>query len=106
MYRTVKLLKRRSKVMKKLILTLILSLCLILASCGNMNLGFGNYTFCGVHIDTYHHTACYTVETWNNSETGIEVKTKEVGTLFLSEGTYILYENECPICSQVSNDNE
>ena len=94
--------------MKKLfvILTLILTVSLSLISCGNMNIGLGNYTFAGVHIDTYHHTACYSVETWTNAETGIEVKTKEVGTIFLSEGTYILYENQCPICSQNSSESE
>lgn len=77
----------------------------MLIGCGNMNLGFGNYTFNGVHIDTVHHTACYAVESWNDCETGIEVKTKEKGTLFLSEGTYILYENECPLCSGANNEN-
>ncbi len=91
--------------MKKLLLTLILAVSLTFAGCGNMNLGLGNYTFCGVHIDTYNHTACYTVETWTDNDTGIEVKTKEVGTLFLSEGTYILYENKCPICSQSNNES-
>ena len=91
--------------MKKYFSVLILALTVILVfvSCGNMNLGFGNFTFNGVHIETYHNTACYKVETWNNAETGIEVKTKEVGTLFLSEGTYILYENECPICGNADN---
>ena len=31
------------------------------------------------------------------NETGIEVKTKD-GALFLSEGTYFLVEDKCPIC--------
>ena len=84
----------------------MLTVCLVFVSCGNMNLGFGNYTFNGVHIETYHNTACYSVETWTNAETGIEVKTKEAGTLFLSEGTYILYENTCPICSKTTNEAE
>ena len=92
--------------MKKLFLTLMLVVCLAFVGCGNMNIGFGNYTFNGVHVETYHNTACYEVETWTNAETGIEVKTKEKGTLFLSEGTYILYENECPICSQVNNETK
>lgn len=86
--------------MKKVLVALILALALMLFGCGNMNLGLGNYTFTGVHIDTYNGSACYTVETWCDNETGIEVKTKEVGTLFLSEGTYILYESKCPLCNQ------
>ena len=92
--------------MKKLLLILVLVLSTVFVGCGNMNIGFGNYTFVGVHIETYHNTACYSVETWTDAETGIEVKTKEVGTIFLSEGTYILYETTCPICSQNSTDAE
>lgn len=94
--------------MKKILLflTVALTVSLLLVSCGNMNFGPGNYTFNGVHIETYHNTACYSVETWNNSDTGIEVKTKEVGSLFLSEGTYILYENECPLCNPANNEAE
>lgn len=85
--------------MKKLCL-LFVSIVLILAlvSCGNQSLGFGNYSYTKIHIDTYHFSGCYTVEKWYESDSGIEVKTKEVGSIFASEGTYILVEEKCPIC--------
>ena len=35
---------------------------------------------------------------WYESESGIEVTTKELGSIFASEGTYILVEDKCPIC--------
>lgn len=85
--------------MKKIFITLLaIALCLALTSCGNMSLGPGRYTFEKVHVETYHNTGCFTVESWHDAETGIEVKTKEVGSMFLSEGTYIMIEDECPFC--------
>jgi hypothetical protein len=37
---------------------------------------------------------------WYESSTGIEVLTKEAGSMYLSEGTYILLEGDkgCPFC--------
>lgn len=85
--------------MKKLCLLLVsIVLILALVSCGNQSLGFGNYSYTKIHIDTYHFSGCYTVEKWYESDSGIEVKTKEVGSIFASEGTYILVEEKCPIC--------
>ena len=85
--------------MKKLCLFLVsIVLILALVSCGNQSLGFGNYSYTKIHIDTYHFSGCYTVEKWYESDSGIEVKTKEVGSIFASEGTYILVEDKCPIC--------
>lgn len=87
--------------MKKIIaIFMVLSLMFVMCGCGNQNWGMGNFEYNKVHVDTYHHSGCLTVESWNDSQTGIEVKTKEVGSLFLSEGTYILLENECPFCKQ------
>ena len=63
-----------------------------------MSCGVGTYTFRKVHVDTYHHEGCYTIEKWYENATGIEVRTKEVGSMFLSEGTYILIAEECPFC--------
>ena len=85
--------------MKKLCLLLVNAiLILALVSCGNHSIGLGNYSYKKIHIDTYHFSGCYTVEKWYESESGIEVKTKEVGSIFASEGTYILVEDKCPIC--------
>lgn len=89
--------------MKKI--RLILSFAIIaiaLCSCGNYSAGFGNYTYKKIHIDTYHFSGCYTVEKWYESESGIEVTTAELGSIFASEGTYILVEDRCPICDRAS----
>ena len=90
--------------MKKICLSLILAITtLILASCGNYSMGFGNYTYTRIHIDTYHFSGCYTVEKWYESDSGIEVKTEELGSIFASEGTYILVSDKCPICDANGN---
>lgn len=86
--------------MKKLIaIFVVMVLLLALCSCGNESYGLGNFSFKKVHVSTYDgKSACLTVEKWHDNSTGIEVKTKEKGSLFLSEGTYILCEDKCPIC--------
>ena len=85
--------------MKKICLFLLLALTVMtLGSCGNYSAGFGNYTYRKIHIDTYHFSGCYTVEKWYESDSGIEVMTAELGSIFASEGTYILVEDKCPVC--------
>ena len=88
--------------MKKLIIIFV-ALCLILAlalaGC-NCAIGLGNYVFRGIHIsDCSGNAQDLTVNKWYDNESGIEVNTKEAGSFFCSEGTYILYEDKCPICS-------
>ena len=73
-------------------------LAAILCACGNYSAGFGNYNYSKIHIDTHSFSGCYTVEKWYESESGVEVKTKELGSIFASEGTYILVEDKCPVC--------
>ncbi len=85
--------------MKKAIIGLMGLILIVLLSGCNMSMGVGNYTFNKVHIDTYNYSGCFTVEKWHNDDTGIEVKTKEAGTIFLSEGTYFLIEDDCPFCN-------
>lgn len=85
--------------MKKAI-TAILLICIIMimASC-NQGLGPGSYTFTSVHIFDHSGTSNHaTIIKWYNNDTGIEVNTEEYGSLFLSEGTYILFNDKCPIC--------
>lgn len=87
--------------MKKILaITLVLIMALtMLAGCGNMSLGFGNFKFEKIHVDTYHYSGCLTVEKWYDGETGIEVKTKEAGSLYLAEGMYVLVQGKCPFCA-------
>lgn len=89
--------------MKKFIAIMMAAMMFtMLAGCGNSSIGLGNYTFEKVHVDTHHYSGCFTVKKWYGSESGIEVLTKEVGSMFLSEGTYILMggEEECPFCAE------
>lgn len=89
--------------MKKLIFTflVIITLCITLCSCGNGNRSvvMTDVTYNTVHVHSGEYTKDFTVEKWSSkSYTGIEVLTKEAGTIYLSEGTYILFENECELC--------
>lgn len=89
--------------MKKIIAVtaIVIASLTLFASC-NKSYGLGNYSFKKVHVDTHNGSRCLTVEKWHDDETGVEVKTKEAGALFLSEGTYIMIEDRCPFC--VDND--
>lgn len=86
--------------MKKIIaiIMVITMLAAMLTSCGNMSVGFGNFTFRKVHVDTHNYSGCFTIEKWYDNESGIEVKTKEAGSMYLAEGMYILIEDDCPFC--------
>ena len=89
--------------MKK-IFAIIISIILLMAvftGCGNMSFGFGNFNYEKVHVDTYHYSGCFTIVKWYDCETGIEVLTEEAGSIFLSEGTYMLLEGhkDCPFCA-------
>lgn len=88
--------------MKKFIITVLLIAVFIgvLAGCGNMSFGAGNFTYEKIHVDTHNYSGCFTVEKWHENPTGVEVKTKEVGSMYLSEGTYIMLDGNmgCPFC--------
>lgn len=85
--------------MKKIIaILMICGLMIAMCGCGNMSVGLGSYTYKKVHINTLNYSGCLELEKWYDNSSGIEVKTKEVGSLFLSEGTYILIGEKCPIC--------
>ena len=85
--------------MKKIIaILMICGLMIAMCGCGNMSVGLGSYTYKKVHINTLNYSGCLELEKWYDNDRGIEVKTKEVGSLFLSEGTYILIGEKCPIC--------
>lgn len=88
--------------MKKIIATLLIICAAIgLCACGNMSMGFGTYDFSHVHFSDNLEGHCASVEVWYDDSTGIEVLTKEHGSIFLSEGTYILFSTaeQCPYCN-------
>ena len=88
--------------MKKIVLFMLSILMIVsLAGCGNTNIGFGNYTFAHVHFNDGVKGVCANVNSWHDNDIGCEVHTDEYGTLYLSEGTYILIEDgdKCPFCN-------
>jgi len=85
--------------MKKFTLLVAFLAMISLTSC-NVSYGLGNYSFKKVHIVTPDYNKCVNITKWHNNEIGIEVKTEDYGSLYLSEGTYILVEDKCPICGK------
>jgi len=88
--------------MKKLIaaalVAIILTMAVIMTGC-NRNIGLGTYSFKKVHILTHNgEEKCFEISSWREAEIGCEVKLKNGGSLWLSEGTYILVSDKCPIC--------
>ena len=87
--------------MKKIIV-LVIALAMfttMLTGC-NMSVGLGNFSFNKIHVDTHNYSGCFTVEKWYDNTSGIEVKTKEAGFMYLAEGMYILIEDKCPFCEE------
>jgi hypothetical protein len=84
------------------ILCLVALMACGLCACGNENWGWGNYTFEHVHFNDGVTGVCADVDSWHDNELGCEVHTNQCGTLYLSEGTYILIEkaSKCPFCNQ------
>ncbi len=89
--------------MKKLFaILLVLIMALSLTACGNENWGFGNYNWKHVHFSDAVESHCATISSWHDNSTGIEIHTVECGSMFLSEGSYILFESgaDCPFCEE------
>jgi uncharacterized protein YxeA len=87
--------------MKKNIIAIIAIITLITTSivgCGNMSLGAGKYKYEKIHVDTEHYSGCLPIDKWYENSIGIEVKATNYGHMYLSEGTYILVEDKCPLC--------
>lgn len=91
-------MKHISKVLLITLLTLVL--IFTLSACGNKGYGPGKFTFTHIHITDYNQGCCCDIEKWYDNDTGIEVRTVDGKGIFLSEGTYILFEREadCPFC--------
>lgn len=79
------------------------ALALPLMGC-NMNIGPGSYSFRAVHIYGFDkESRDVAIKSWREWDSpGIEVNTEKYGSLFLSEGTYILLRGigDCPICGR------
>lgn len=89
--------------MRKRLIAVFMTICCMCACLTGCNMGFGigDYSFYHIHISDKIESHCATVSKWyDNDNGGIEVNTKEYGSMFLSEGTYQLFENaeKCPYC--------
>ena len=88
------------KILALIICLTIATLCL--ASCGNKAfISPGNFNFTHIHFTDMAEGHCATIEKWWDNEEGIEVRTREYGYLYCSEGSYILFETgtKCPYCN-------
>lgn len=88
--------------MKRILAFALIVFCIVsFTACGNRSIGFGSFHYERIHIDTHHYSGCLTVEAWYESESGIEVRTSEAGSMFASEGTYVLLSGDkpCPFCA-------
>ena len=90
--------------MKKLLGIISVVLLLVLCSCGNVNIGWGSYSFHYVHVQMYGENCVhFKVSSWKNDDGGIELSTVDHGTILLGDGTYMMYDTEkCPICGSVN----
>lgn len=87
--------------MKKIVaLMLVLVIAIGLCACGNENWGPGNYAWKHVHFNDTIEGHCATISSWHDNSIGIEIHTDEYGSMFLSEGSYILFEgkSDYPFC--------
>lgn len=90
--------------MKKIIiiglLLILIATCLV--SCGNRAiLDPGSFKFTHVHMSDNVEGHCYDIDKWWDNESGIEVRTTGGSGIFLSEGTYQMFESKsaCPYCN-------
>ena len=86
-----------------LVTSLLLTLPLILSSCGNKAIiDPGNYNYTHIHVTDYVEGHCFEIDKWWDNATGIEVRlTESKNGMFFSGGTYQLFEsqNMCPYCN-------
>ena len=90
--------------MKRLFKLLSFVTCLALTGC-NRQIGWGSYSFHKVHVQMYGMSEAthFEIESWQEDDGGIELKTKNHGTILLGDGTYMMYdEDDCPICGHVT----
>lgn len=70
--------------------------------CGNKAiLDPGNFSFTHVHMSDNVEGHCCEMDKWWDNESGIEVRLTDGSGIYLSEGTYQLFETKsaCPYCN-------
>ena len=85
----------------KILISSILIFASIFTFAGcNEAMGFGTFNFDRAHISVGGVDACVEVESWHDNEIGCELRLVNGTSIYLSEGTYILIDGECPICKK------
>ncbi len=84
-----------------LLITLILAVVCFSGCSNKAILDPGNFSFKHVHISDHIEGHCLEIDKWWDNESGIEVRTTSGDGVFLSEGTYQLFETKttCPYCN-------
>lgn len=92
--------EKMKRVISIALICVILLSVMALCSC-NKNIGIGTYKFKKVHIFIeYGYGTCFDISSWREADVGVEVKVDGYGSLWLSEGTYMLVGDKCPICNR------
>lgn len=93
---------KKSSILTFISIVIILVIVMVTASgCGNRAiLDPGNFNFKHVHISDDVEGHCFDITKWWDNENGVEVKTTSGDGIFLSEGTYQMFESaeSCPYC--------
>ena len=93
---------KRSSIFTFIGIILVLVIVMVTASsCGNRAiLDPGNFNFKHVHISDDVEGHCLNIDKWWDNESGVEVRTTSGDGVFLSEGTYQMFESaeSCPYC--------
>jgi hypothetical protein len=89
--------------MKKIFIVCVVVIILVTCFVGCGNKAFldpGSFNFEHVHVTDHVEGHCFSIEKWWDNESGIEVRTTNGNGMFLSEGTYQLFESaaSCPYC--------
>ena len=96
-------MRHRSKMMWIPVIVIILTLVgmSIFSACSNKAIfDPGTFMFKHVHISDNVEGHCLNIDKWWDNDSGIEVKTTSGNGVFLSEGTYQMFESaeSCPYC--------
>lgn len=88
--------------MKKIILVCLILIAIMICSCScNRSMGLGEYEFNTIHVSLEDGSSfCGEIEKWYECERGVEVKLKDGDHIFASEGTYMMFSNECKLCGE------
>lgn len=79
----------------------VAALILATRSSGNRQQGFGSNEYQVAHVfDTCGNYADLNVDTWYTHEDGITIKLTDGTFIYCPNGTYILSQDRCPICSR------